>query len=95
MPAPVAYIAELVTPSPALVDKIHQKHDVTLDEVREAVILTEVERSGWDWDPDPSRGWRLIVIGTTYAGRRLFVVLYPVDQGEGVWRLGTALPDDA
>lgn len=95
MPAPVAYIAELVTPSAALVGKIHRKHNVTLDEVREAVILTDVERSAWDWDPEPSRGWRLIVIGTTYAGRRLFVVLYPVDQVEGIWRLGTAVPDEA
>lgn len=94
MPAPVAYIAELVPPSPALVDKIHSKHNVTMDEVREAVILTDVEWSGWHWDPDPSRGWRLLVIGLTYADRRLLVVLYPVDQLDGIWRLGTAMPDE-
>lgn len=94
MPRPVAYIAELVAPSAALIDKIHRKHGVTLDEVREAVILTDVESSAWSWDSDPARGWRLIVLGTTYAERRLLVVLYPVDEIDGIWRLGTAVPDD-
>lgn len=94
MPRPVAYIAELLPPSVALVDKINQKHGVTLAEVREAVILTEVESSVWDWDDDPARGWRLLVTATTYVGRRLLVVLYPVDEAEGIWRLGTAMGDD-
>ncbi len=94
MPRPVAYIAELLPPSAELIDKLHRKHGVTLDEVREAVILTDVESSVWDWDDDPARGWRLLVTATTYAGRRLLVVLYPVDEDEGTWRLGTAMQDD-
>ncbi|MGH3973777.1 MAG: hypothetical protein ACRDS9_10700 [Pseudonocardiaceae bacterium] len=94
MPSPIAYIAELQEPSSALIAKIQSKHDVTLDEVREAIILTEVESSVWDWDADPARGWRLLVTATTYVGRRLLVVLYPVDASEGIWRLGTAMPDD-
>ena len=49
MPRPVAYIAELLLPSAGLIDKVHRKHNVTLDEVREAVILTDVESSVWDW----------------------------------------------
>ena len=94
MPRPVAYIAELLPPSAELIDKIHGKHDVTLDEIREAVILTHVESSVWDWHPDPARGWRLLVTANTYLGRRLLVVLYPVDEAEGIWRLGTAMDDD-
>ncbi len=94
VPRPVAYIAELLSPTPSLIDKIHRKHGVTFAEVREAVILTDVVSSAWDWDSDPARGWRLIVIGTTYAKRRLLVVLYPVDEIDGTWRLGTAVPDD-
>lgn len=93
MPRPVAYIAELLPPSSSLIDKLHRKHGVTLDEVREAVILTDVRSSVWDWHPDPARGWRLLVTGTTYAGRGLLVVLYPVDEQDGTWRLGTAMDD--
>ena len=92
VPRPVAYIAVLLPPSPALVDKIHKKHGVKLDEVREAVILCEVEDSSWD--DDPERGWRLLVTGRTYRGRRLFVVLYPADERDGTWRLGTAMDAD-
>ncbi|MGH3901194.1 MAG: hypothetical protein ACRDTA_23685 [Pseudonocardiaceae bacterium] len=94
MPRPVAYIAELLPPSAELIDKIHRKHSVTLDEVREAVILADVESSVWDWHPDPARGWRLLVTAKTYVGRRLLVVLYPVDEAAGTWRLGTAMDDD-
>ncbi|MGB6163679.1 MAG: hypothetical protein WCF33_14370 [Pseudonocardiaceae bacterium] len=94
MPRPVAYIAELLPPCAVLIDKIHRKHGVTLDEVREAVVLTDVESSVWDWHPDPARGWRLLVTATTYHGRRLFIVLYPVNEEKGTWRLGTAMTDD-
>ncbi len=92
MPRPVAYIAQVLPLSDALRDKIHQKHGVTEAEVREATILCEVEASAWSWDDRPNRGWRLLVTGRTYAGRRLFVVLYPIDEDDGVWRLGTAMP---
>jgi hypothetical protein len=34
------------------------------------------------------------VTAKTYVGRRLLVVLYPVDEAEGTWRLGTAMDDD-
>lgn len=78
-----------------MVEKLLNKHDgITIEEVREAVLLTEVERSSWDWDEDPSRGWRLLIIGHTALGRRLLVVLYPVDEHDGVWRLGTAMRRD-
>jgi hypothetical protein len=91
MPWPVAYVADLLPPSDSLIDKIHRKHGVTLDEVREAVILTEVDSSFWV--EDEARGPRLQILARTYAGRRLLVILYPVDVDEGIWRLGTAMED--
>lgn len=92
MPRPVAYVAQVQDPSAELIDKLLIKHDgITLDEVREAVVLTDVERSVWDWDDDPFRGWRLLIVGRTALGRKLLVVLYPVDEGDGLWRLGTAM----
>lgn len=94
MPRPVAYIAQVLPASASLREKIHIKHDVTEVEVREAVVLCDVESSKWSWDERPDRGWRLLVTGRTYADRRLFVVLYPVDEDDGVWRLGTAMPAD-
>lgn len=94
MPRPVAYIAQVLPASESLRNKIHIKHDVTEAEVREAVVLCDVESSKWSWDERPDRGWRLLMTGRTYRGRRLFVVLYPVDEADGVWRLGTAMPAD-
>ncbi len=66
----------------------HKNPPVTPDEVREALVLTRLERAGWDHDPD--RGWRLLATGTTYTGRRINAVLYPADD-EGTWWLGTAM----
>jgi len=88
MPKPVAYIA-VVTIGPATATKIRNKQNVTPADVREAVILCAVARSGWDHHLE--RGWRLLVTGTVGSGRLLNVVLYPVDQDDGRWRLGTAM----
>ena len=35
-----------------------------------------------------------MVIGITEAQRQLLVVLFPVDEAEGIWRLGTAIRDE-
>lgn len=89
MPWPVAYIA-LVRASPNVERKILERHGVTMNEVWEAVVLTQVLRSAWDFDQQ--RGWRLLVVGETYESRRLNVVLYPAQFEEGSWNLGTAMP---
>lgn len=34
----------------------------------------------------------MAIEGTTYSGRSLRVILYPVDEDDGTWRLGTAVP---
>lgn len=90
MPWPIAYIAVVEPAGSTKMELIASRHHVTLDEIREAVVLCEVSASAWDYDSE--RGWRLFVTGTTYQGRELFVVLFPVDEGDGLWRLGTAMP---
>lgn len=90
VPRPVAYIAQVLPAGPGKMRLIAARHSVTMHEVQEAIVLTEVSASAWDFDPD--RGWRLLVTGTTYAGRELLVVLFPIDESEGIWRLGTAMP---
>ena len=82
------YIAKVDIP-PSVAAKIREKHGVEPYEVREAVVLTVVSAR---WHLDPERGWRLLVIGSTYVGRSLNVVLYPVDIADGRWRLATAMP---
>ena len=90
MPRPIAYIAVVDPAGPTKMALIASQHHVAMHEIREAVVLTEVSESAWDHDPE--RGWRLFVTGTTYQGRELFVVLFPVDEDEGIWRVGTAMP---
>jgi hypothetical protein len=38
----------------------------------------------------PVHGWRLLALNTGPDGRRVFAVLLPVDESEGVWVLKTA-----
>lgn len=84
-----AYIAE-VRVSDAIAAKLAAKHPpVTVTEVREALVFTRLVRA-W-WHEHPERGRRLLVIGTTYGGRRLQAVLYPLDEEDGTWFLGTAM----
>ncbi|MDQ6726505.1 MAG: hypothetical protein M3066_10130 [Actinomycetota bacterium] len=74
----------------AIAAKLAAKHPpVTVTEVREAVLFTHLVRA-W-WHEHPERGRRLLVIGTTYEGRRLQAVLYPLDEVDGTWFLGTAM----
>ncbi len=73
---------------PAVSAKLRAKHNVMPWEVREAVVMTPVLKASWDHDPD--RGSRLLLVGITAGGRRLKVVLAPVDVVEGHWTLRTA-----
>jgi hypothetical protein len=81
------HIAE-VDISASVAAKTREKHGVEPYEVREADVLVVRARR----HHDPERGWRLLVIGSTYAGRMLNVVLYPVVIADGTWRPGTAMP---
>jgi hypothetical protein len=86
--AAVVYIAEVRIP-PWVAAKIREKHNITEEEVRESSVLTRVISSGWKED---RRGRRVVLTGTTYAGRRLNVALSPINPGEGIWRLITTHP---
>lgn len=82
------WIAEIQI-SDAMEAKIRQRRFVTGDEVREACIPDAYDRAGWE--DDPEHGRRLLVICRTAQGRRLKVVLQPIDVHEGIWRLRTVL----
>jgi hypothetical protein len=69
-------------------EKLAQKHDLSPQEVRDAVVC--VERLPFAWDDDPDRGRRAIV-DTTIRERRVLVVLYPAADPFGdAWHLGSA-----
>lgn len=70
--------------------KLASKRSMTEQHVREALVLTQLQREGWDYGGE-ERGWRLLVTGTTADKRRLNAVLYPADEQDGVWWLGTAM----
>lgn len=73
--------------SAAMNAKINSKHGITADEVLE-VCLGHARGS---WHVDPVHGRRLLVKGHTAAGRGLKVILQPVDEAAGRYRLRTAL----
>lgn len=75
--------------SASMAEKIQAKHNVTPDEVREVCH----GRPGKRWDADPVHGERLLVLGTTSTGRRLRIILQPVDVTDGTWRLRTAIAE--
>jgi hypothetical protein len=82
------WIAEIQI-SDAMEAKIRHRRFVTGDEVREACAPDAYDRAGWE--DDEQHGRRLLVEGRTAQGRRLLIVLQPVDVTEGIWRLRTVL----
>jgi hypothetical protein len=72
--------------------KIRRRRFVTGDEVREACIPDAYDRAGWE--DDEEHGRRLLIVCRTAQGRRLKVVLQPIDVHEGIWRLRTVLLPD-
>ena len=90
VPRPVYLILE-VRCSSRVQQKINRKHSVTLQEVTEAVVYCAVERSAAQHQPDGDL--RMLVVGATASGRRLFVVLYQDRREATAWWLGTAFPE--
>lgn len=84
---PAIYIAEIKI-ARNIEQKINQKHNVTLAEVREAYIMRN--DTDLEWEDHPTHGRRVVGFGTTYAGRLLFAALYPIDPTGGVWALASA-----
>lgn len=73
--------------SPAMASKIQSKHGVTPHEVRDACAGHLMTR----WHVHEEYGRRLLVVGRTDGGRLLKVILQPVDESDGTWRLRTVL----
>lgn len=69
--------------------KIRERRFVTPAEIREAVVPDCYENARWEDHPDHGR--RLLVIGRTHQGKRLKVVLEPIDEYDGIWLLRTVL----
>ena len=67
-------------------EKIASRHQMTSDEVRDAVVC--VSGLTFAWDMHPERGER-VIISVQVRGRPALVVLYPT-AGEDVWNLGSA-----
>jgi hypothetical protein len=88
--APSLWIAELII-SPEVRRKIDGKHNISWQEIRDALVC--VSYVGYVWNNDPIRGRRALAV-FTLRGRRWTAVLYPVDDPSGdVYALITAYPE--
>jgi hypothetical protein len=68
-------------------EKISQKHRISPNEIRDAVVC--VEDLEFDWDFHLERGWRALVT-TTIRNRPVIVVLYETGDPLGdSWNLGS------
>lgn len=84
------WIGEVEIP-PDVAEKIKSKHDVTPDDVREAICWGAADEVGWH--DHEVHGRRLLAVGTPYhRSYRIIVVLVPVDRTDGRWRCKTAMP---
>ncbi len=77
--------------SDATAKKLVEKHGLSADEVRSAVL--RVPGLEYSWDNDPSRGLRAI-ISTRIREYTVLVVLYPRHENPfgDSWNLGSAYP---
>lgn len=74
-------------------EKINNKHGLTEQDVRDAVQWpARPLRAFWIGLADDPRGPRAVAVAHVPDGRKVKVVLYPVDDPEeGTWRLGTVV----
>ena len=71
-------------------EKLITRRGLTCEDVRDACQApNRYRRAAWHVHPDYGR--RLIVFGLTGNGRLLKIILQPVDERDGTWRLRTAL----
>jgi hypothetical protein len=71
-------------------EKLITRRGLSCDDVRDACQApNRYRRAAWHDHPDYGR--RLIVFGSTSRGKLIKVILQPVDQRDGTWRLRTAV----
>ena len=69
-------------------EKIASRHQLTSDEVRDAVVC--VSGLTFAWHSHPDRGDR-VIISVQIRGRPALIVLYPASDAAGdAWHLGSA-----
>ena len=73
---------------PATSEKLRRKHNLTDEEVVEAVAHGNHDRAVWD--DEEAYGERLVLTGSTYNGRRIIAYLRPIDRDDGTWECMTA-----
>jgi hypothetical protein len=71
-------------------EKLITRRGLTCDDIRDACQAPNHYRRA-AWHEHPEHGRRLIVFGQIRDGRLLKVILQPVDERDGTWRLRTAL----
>jgi len=82
----VEWVGEIVF-DPAVDRKLREKHDLTPDQVRQAVACGAHDRA--DWNEHPRYGPRLILTGSDGHGE-LIAYLRPLDREDGLWECLTA-----
>lgn len=73
------------------VQKLWDKHRVEVWEVEDVVFRDESAED--HWSRSRRHGRRLFVHGRTRGGRRLLVILRPINQSKGIWRCASAWDD--
>lgn len=73
--------------SPAVVEKLWDKHELTPEDVRRAV--SSGAHDDYRWDNDPLYGNRLIIEGSDAVGP-IRAYLRPIDREDGLWECLTA-----
>lgn len=70
-------------------EKLADKHGLSADDVRLHVQEVGELRGAWDYHPE--RGTRLL-LKVPMDGQMILVVLYPRDDSDEAWNLGSAYP---
>jgi hypothetical protein len=87
----VVYLGRLVILDEGVIDKLHKKHNITFDEVVEALQWPARARAAWE--DHPHYGRRLVANGSVASGRSVLGILKPVpewDDRADTWDVKTA-----
>ncbi len=81
------YIGQILIDDTVL-SKIHDKHNLTFEDVTTALQYPAKARAAWE--DHPTHGLRVVAYGTSWAGRAILGWLEAVDETDGTWRLRSA-----
>ncbi len=75
--------------SPEVIAKLATKHNLSPEQVKQAITCDAQDRDYWE--DHPVYGRRLIVLGTDADGTQIIAYLRPIDANDGLWRCLTAI----